>query len=343
MAINKEDNNETKICLCCKKEKKYTTNNFYQNVNPYINDSFRFCKKCTKKVVDYNNMESILFLLHILDKPFIQDKWEECLKSKKDTWGEYIRQISSLPQYKDLIWKDGDITKCNGISTENDTIDLKITHQNTKITQKQLNQLEEKYGYGFTIEEYINFEKRYDRLTSKGYSEKTALHTEKLISYIIFKVKSEMELAKGNISDSEKLAKLAQKEAQDGKLNVSQLSKSDISGGIDVLSQMFEAVETEAGVIPWLPKVQIQPNDEPDLVIWSIINYMRRLEDKPFVQYKDIWNFYNQMLNEYFIQQGYDDKQIKDYMTERTANFRDLQEVYKEPVYDDVEYIGDNA
>src|SRR3712207_4982297 len=111
MAINKEDNNETKICLCCTKEKKYTTNNFYQNVNPYINDSFRFCKKCTKKVVDYNNMESILFLLHILDKPFIQDKWEECLKSKKDTWGEYIRQISSLPQYKDLIWKDGDITK----------------------------------------------------------------------------------------------------------------------------------------------------------------------------------------------------------------------------------------
>src|SRR3712207_589367 len=96
MAINKEDNNETKICLCCTKEKKYTTNNFYQNVNPYINDSFRFCKKCTKKVVDYNNMESILFLLHILDKPFIQDKWEECLKSKKDTWGEYIRQISSL-------------------------------------------------------------------------------------------------------------------------------------------------------------------------------------------------------------------------------------------------------
>lgn len=343
MTVAKANGNDKKVCLFCHKEKKYTTNNFYQNINPYINDKFRVCKKCIKTVINYNDMESILFTLHILNKPFIKEKWEECMQSQKDTWGEYIRQMSSLPQYKDLVWKDGDVTKVNGISTDTNTVELQLTHQNTQITQQQLNQLEEKYGYGFSVEEYINFEKRYDRLTSKGYSEKTALHTEKLISYIIFKVKSEMELAKGNISDSEKLAKLAQKEAQDGKLNVSQLSKSDISGGIDVLAQMFEAVETEAGVIPWLPKVQMQPNDEPDLVIWSIINYMRRLEDKPFVQYKDIWNFYNKMLNEFFIQQGYDKQQIKNYMSERMENFRDLQQVYKEPVYDDVEYIGDDS
>ena len=113
------------------------------------------------------------------------------------------------------------------------------------------------------------------------------------------------------------------------------MSKSDISGGIDLLPQLFEAVESNVGIIPILPKLKEQPYDDADLIIWCNINYTRRLEDKPRIAYRDIWNFYDEMLQEYFTQQGYKPEQVEIEKKKRNNVFRDLGEIYIEPVYEE--------
>ncbi len=182
----------------------------------------------------------------------------------------------------------------------------------------------------------FNLKKKWNKLID-NYGEKTALHTENLITYIRFRVKEEMATAEGDVKSAKDWGALATQAAKDAKLNVSQLSKSDISGGVDVVCQIFEALETEIGVIPLLPKLIEQPYDDADLIIWANINYNRRLEDKPMVQYRDIWDFYDEMLEEYFKQQGYDDNKKKEFKEKRNNVFRDLQQVYKEPLYEEDE------
>jgi len=62
---------------------------------------------------------------------------------------------------------------------------------------------------------------------------------------------------------------------------------------------------------------------------------MQRLEDKPRTQYKDIWNFYDEMLVDFYKQKGFSDEKIQEERNKRNAVFRDLTDVYKEPLYED--------
>lgn len=353
-------------CTCCNKVKdlndfynsyseSYRYNHEFERIDKSkpIKDSvitigqLTVCKECLLGQFKryYKQFESVSLALRLVCQQYdiyyndkvIAQQLEKYKDNVDGAIGRYFTMVNSLKQFFEKTYYKDTINE--------ETLDTAIAKPKKRkkhkviLTDQQLEEYENKYGFGYTDEEYANFEKRYKRITERGYNEKTSLHSEKLISYIIFKVKGEMELAKGNISEADKLTKLAQKEATDGKLNVSQLSKSDISGGIDVTAQIFEAVEDEAGVIPWLPQMQMQPNDEADLILWANINYARRLEDKPAVQYRDIWNFYNDMLDEFFDQQGYTEEQKKEFMNARNSNFRDLQQVYLEPVYEDVEFV----
>ncbi|KOA94875.1 hypothetical protein ADU76_02425 (plasmid) [Clostridium botulinum] len=105
---DKNKPNDTRICFYCGKEKKNIGNNFYQNINPYIHDGFGICKVCVKKIINYKDIQSIFFVLHILNRPFITSVWNDIAKNDKDPWSAYIRQISSLPQYKDYTYSNGE-------------------------------------------------------------------------------------------------------------------------------------------------------------------------------------------------------------------------------------------
>jgi hypothetical protein len=278
-------------------------------------------------------MQTIYDVLKSLDIPFFYSYWATCKeKNSDDPWTIYIRIANSkMNEFKASTWKD---------SIFEPQLDQPINYEHSINNQTNHFQVTDdvinRWGEGFQPEEYRNFERKYKKLT-KGYKEKTALHSERLDTYIILKVKEEMATAKGDVTEAEKWAKLAQKDAQDAKLNISQLSKSDITGGIDLLPQLVEAFEQYASLIPLLPKVLEQPYDDADLIIWANVNYLRHLEDKPFIQYRDIWNFYDRMLEEYYEQKGYTKEQIESEKKKRNNVFRDLGEVYVEPLYDNID------
>lgn len=318
----------------CNKEKD-AQKQFYNTNNKMFSDGKSpVCKSCIQEMIDFNDMRTVYDILRQFDIPFIKKYWIPAENSKKNTFGEYMRMAGTLHQFvnttwEDSVFEDGELEINQKEINDDPSKNVTISRSKFVVTDEII----DKWGDNYTQEEYQNFEKKYDRLI-KNYGEKTALHTEGLLSYIRFRVKEEMATARGNVKEAKEWGSLASNAAKDAKINVSQLSKSDISGGVDVLSQLFEAVETEIGIIPLLPRVLAQPYDDADLIIWAIINYYRRLEDKQKVAYKDIYSFYDEMLEEHFFSKGFNEEEVENFKAKRNNIFRDLEKVYIEPLYD---------
>lgn len=329
---------------------------FYASKSKLYASTKRFptCKDCIKKIVDESKIDTVYDMLRIMDVPFFYDRWYEnlikCKEKNKNVFGNYIRMANSgINEFKDATWKDSYFepeveSNENSIkSASNDEV-INITPPEEisfKIEGMTQEEIQDKWGYGYTNEEYFLFEKKYKKLIGV-HGDKTPLHVENLITYIRYRVKEEIETAKGKVAEAEKWSRMADTAAKSAKMTVQQLSKSDISGGVELVPQIFEAVEDKVGIISILPTLKEQPVDDADLIIWCIINYQQRLEDKPRIQYRDIWNFYDDMLEDFFKQKGYNKSQIKEEKKKRTAIFRDLEEVYKEPLYDEDEWSEEN-
>ncbi|AWX21952.1 MULTISPECIES: hypothetical protein [Bacillus] len=317
---------EKLLCAACQKEKDKDSG-FYNSRSKLYEKIGKvpICKSCLKKNIDYSNMDSVYTVLQQIDVKFDPLYWEQAVQRKTDTFSAYMTMANSLKQFNGTGWKDSILEqqqeKAIAAETQRDSV------------EQVSDEIIDKWGIGYTPDEYHQFERKYNKLI-RNYGEKTALHTEGLLSYIRFRVKEELATAKGEVKEAKEWGQMASKAATDAKINVSQLSKSDISGGVDVLSQLFEAVETELGIIPLLPRLTAQPYDDADLIIWAIINYYRRLEDKEKVAYKDIYHFYDEMLEEDFKSKGLTTEEIENLKKARNNVFRDLEDVYKEPLYD---------
>lgn len=331
---------QEKIYYCIGCGKTHDRGEFYKSYNlDHKNGVYPFCKQYIKKEVYRKdgsiNVEKFKNLLMQMDAPFLIDEFEGALEEKSETIGRYFVRIAMV-QNRGLTWKDSTSEKIENNKINNtDNEESNTTYKKaTDLTDKEISELEEKWGFGYDLDEYILFEKKWSKLID-NYGRKTAMHVEGLKTYIRFRVKEELATASGNVKEAKEWGQLASKAATDAKINVSQLSKSDISGGIDVLPQLFEAVESEVGIIPQLPKLLEQPYDDADIIIWCNTNYIRRLEGKPRVSYRDVWNFYDEMLEEYCKQQGMSKKEIEEFKSKRRVPYRDLGEVYVEPVYED--------
>lgn len=330
------------FCTKCGNIKKVNGNNFYKSYSPQheATGMVNVCKPCVIELFEeflndrLNHRNAVIALCKRLDKPFIDEVY-------MDTKDKYVTNSSFIGNFFRLIhmkqWrKQGIFVFDDSIYDENNTKNssgLNNTFQhmdNFKLTDEII----DKWGSGYSEEEYYYFEKKWKKLIN-NYGEKTSFHIEGLITYIRFRVKEELATAQGNVKEAKEWANMAKDSATAAKINVSQLSKSDISGGVDLLPQLFEAVESKVGIISIMPELKEQPYDDADLIIWAIVNYIRRLEDKPRVDYKDIWMFYDQMLEEFFKQKGYADDMIKKEKEKRNNIFRDLGQVYKEPIYED--------
>lgn len=362
----------TQICYCCGEEKKINCKNlssdeFYRSnsrINSFNSGTVKtrgksnskdylefkqgympYCKDCVEKEYDYylqkyNDINKAIFYTCMTFSIYYDS--ELAISSIEQSKNKTTKAIKIYIKNAHMIQNLG-ISFLDSKNIERmylDNLSL-ITDKSDNVLEKSiiknqddLDKLQDKWGIGYSSEEYRAFEKKYDKLID-GYGEKTALHTEGLLNYIRHRVKEEIATANGDVKEAKEWGALASKDATDAKLNVSQLTKSDITGGVDVVSQLSEAVESESGIIPLLPKLITYPKDEGDLIIWAIIEYQRRLKGESRIHYKDIWGFYGQFLQDFFSQRGMKEEDIKEFMSKRDSSFNDLESIYVEPVYID--------
>jgi hypothetical protein len=127
------------------------------------------------------------------------------------------------------------------------------------------------------------------------------MHDEFFREYCVDKVKETLAKAKGDFKEAKEWASMAKDAAAGGKLQPSQMSKSDLTGGLDTFGQLSRMIEqTPKGeILEILPKFIEKPKDKVDVVLWLHINGIRDIKGLPPCEYKDIYKFYEEKRESY--------------------------------------------
>lgn len=286
-------------CNGCDRDRK--EKDFYKSYGTTLSGLLPYCKQCcVSKSLDNNgqiNIDKFKSMLMQVDRPFIYQIFYDNVNkhSKIETAiGFYFKDLGMVQnrklRYKDSIFEPTD----NNISELDNISKLSLLN----MTEQQRIKLIDKWGLGYSDDELYSFEKKYD-LLKNNYPERTAMHTEALLTYIRYRVKEELSTARGDVSEAQKWGQLADKASERAKINPSQLSKADLSGGLSGFGELSRAVEQAVDIISILPKFKEKPQDKVDFNLWCYANYVRRLKNLPDAEYKDIWNFYEERKKEY--------------------------------------------
>ena len=151
-------------------------------------------------------------------------------------------------------------------------------------------ELKDLFGFGFAENEYREMYKKYVSLQN-NYPLRTEMHKEALVTYVKYAFKRDQAIANDDMDAADKWGKLCAKQATDAKINPSQLSAADLSDGITCFSQLAQAVEKEVDIVPILNEYIERPRDRVDYTIYMIIDYLRDLEGKSHIDYKDIYHY----------------------------------------------------
>lgn len=327
---------EKKICLACPPEDKqneHPLSDFYLSKNPMHKDGkVPWCKSCILKYslsdtgeIDEEKFKSVL---QQIGKPYYKDLVSVAINQYKkehsfipddevkfhgkEIIGIYFTKQNSLRQYQSKSYidseKDGFVRK-QGVQASDVTIseNIKQTYEDRHKADigdfRVTEDIKELFGDGYTTIEYKKMYEKYEKL-KLNYSLQTNLHQEALATYVRFKVKEEIATASGNVDEAKKWYDAAQNAASNGKLTPKQLSAADLQKGVNSFSELTLAIEQATDVINILPKYKTQPHDAPDFNIYCYINYARKLKGLPTVEYKDIYKFYDDKMNEYLKQYG---------------------------------------
>lgn len=304
----------TKVCSTCGEEKKLSRSYFISS-NPLHKDNRSpMCKDCIRKACydEDGKFELSLFqsILRQLDKPYLQDYWESAYdefakgmdeQSEKfydGVIGKYMKLLA-LPQNRKLKWDDSVFQTSKSVSgsarRKSDTFTEKVYYLNDdKFDVKE--DMIRLFGEGYTSKEYQTMQRIYDD-TKQDYPNISSNQKNLLLRYVRFAAKEEIATSSGIISEAEKWSKLATEALK-------QLNSIDVQGGVTCFSEFFQKFERVKDVTRILPRFKYRPNDAPDFIIWCYINYCRRLEGKPEVEYADVYKFYDDKVAEYVKQYG---------------------------------------
>ena len=333
-----------KVCNFCHESKKLTNFYISKSPLYSVDERVPVCKDCVISASlnedgTINELE-LNKILKKIDKPYYKDLIESAITGFKNEHSYvednkvqyYGKEI--LQRYFRLIAMRQDINKSYEDSEKDnfihptsntpkstkekiakkyaDIIDNRIPTANKKDEEIinydeadfDVNQdMIDMFGEGYTRDEYKKMVKKYNDMT-KTYVVQTNLHKEALLTYVRFKVKEEIATARGDVAEAQKWYQAAQDAAEKAKLTPRQLSKEDLQGGIVNFSDIFAAVEGAKERIKIFPEFKYQPKDAADFIIWCYINYERRLNNMPEVEYKDVYAFYDEKKREYIEMYG---------------------------------------
>lgn len=286
-----EDN--TVVCMSCDRRLKRTQ--FYKSFNPKHKTQITpFCKECWFKLcanplgeVDRERFKEVL---RMNDRPYIHELFVSSFREHKTPAGlvgNYMKRIA-LQQFKDKSWEDSIFEIPEAVKKKKPNLNHDF----------DLNELEDKWGSGYTDEELIAFEKKYRFLVGENAS-KSNIHDDAAMVYIRFRVKADFATARDDIAAATKWGQLAEKAQDKAKLSPDKLTKNDLSGGMDNFATWAKEVEMAVdGIVPMMPRYLEQPKDKADFIILCYVNYIQHMKGLPLSEYKDIYEFYNRRAEE---------------------------------------------
>lgn len=283
-------------CIHCGRDLKKS--NFYKSSNPAHRTGVTpFCKDCWFSLcansIGEVDKEKFKHLLMQNDKPYFDDAFIAAFrehKTPRGLVGTYMKRIA-LQQYRDLTWKDSVFEA------------PKEAYKSKKkggclAEQYDLDELEDIWGMGFTVEELVAFEKRYRYLT-KTNPPINPIHDDAIKTYVRYRVKADLCTSQNDVSSASKWAAMAEKQQAAALLSPDKLSKSELSNGVSDFASLTKEIEAAVnGVIPLLPTVLEAPRDQADFILYAYVCYNRQLRGLPPCEYREIYEFYDRRMEE---------------------------------------------
>ncbi|MGG0308436.1 hypothetical protein ABEY43_06520 [Priestia megaterium] len=187
----------TKImCLKCDKEKSDSAANFYVNNNDLISSKkVPICKSCVQDYIK-NSPENQKFdrsieILSFLNRPFMKELWSNV------DWGEYIKQVSSLPQYKNMKFKDSDILNKNTHKITEEVAEEEALESldDMEVSKEDMNMLIRFWGKGYEKSSYLWLQNEFEDFTTRYECDSKGM--ELLIKQICLQ-ELDIEIRRGN-------------------------------------------------------------------------------------------------------------------------------------------------
>lgn len=257
-----------KICMKCGRERVLV--NFYASTSAMFSDQrVPVCKDCLKEMVNPKDLNTVKTVLRQIDKPYRVDVWNKAVESPKDTFGEYMRMISSLPQYKGMTYEDS----VEGVYE----VDLPEEEQ-----EEEYSFIDEfrvtpdivfKWGTGYKPKEYMRLEDLYVRMI-ESHDISAPQHKELLKIMCVLNLKMEICLEKDDINGFAKLHDQYQKLLQSSGFRPIDRKSGDEATGLKTFSQIFEEVERDGFIEPW--EIE-EDQDIIDRTIMYLLNYQKKL------------------------------------------------------------------
>jgi len=289
-------------CEICKRERqvdKFYATYIHSKKHKQFEDIGKFttiCKECLIKMAKDSSgrytLDNVRKSCMWLDIPCREDIILEGIRDGKFNLGLYYKKffIRNYCEYDYAGWENK--LKEKVIEESHEAIQSGEDN-NKSLTNLTIQELKDKFGDGYPDTEYYLFEKKYLQLRPSA-KILTTFHDEFFKEYCVNKVKETLAKSKGDFKEAKEWASMAKDAATSGKLNPSQMSKADLTGGMDTFGQMAKMVEeTPSGELQKiLPKFIERPKDKVDVVLWCYVNYIRDLKGLPSCEYKDIYDFY---------------------------------------------------
>lgn len=245
-------------CTRCGKEKDLI-DDFYSSTSPIYayHERISVCKDCLINITDINNLNSVMDVLRMIDKPFIPSLWERSIEESERTnrnlFGTYMKNVV-MKQYRDLNWSD---------STLDEEILEMVNSEQTNLSEEVLDRWR-----GWEIEQIKELERNYQELIST-YEHDTPIQRNIYKNIAVAQLQADEAIAKGRTNDYKNLMKVISDLMNDAKIKPLQ-DTGENDGGLSTWGQWVAKIEEE------------EPIPEPSEEFKDVDN-IRKYVDKWFV------------------------------------------------------------
>jgi hypothetical protein len=212
-------------------------------------------------------------VLQKIDRPFINIVWNTSLKSKNNPIGEYLKNVASLHQYKNLTFKDSEVEKMKKASGSKHEVMIKEKlGEDFEITADLIL----KWGQGYSDFEYMKLEKYYNDMM-QSYEIETPQHKTDLEKLAKLNIKMDRLIEEDDFANIQKLGATISKIQQDAGFRAIDRKSGAEATGLFSFSQVWAKIEQEGFVEP---KQHDYDKDDIDYMLMYYVQFTQRLAGK---------------------------------------------------------------
>ena len=267
-----------KKCLSCGKNKPL--NQFYRtnNESAFPDNRYHTCSACVKESIGEESGEKLAEFLHEINRPFIKDVWEDAKTRKNHTLGEYLRTISSKPDYQNLGYADSDVKLDFGKFKVQETRPHVYDKEGVIIIlDSDLRQKWFKHDAEYSNDEILQLE-LYFRNMKYDYDIETTAQESMLEELSVLNITKSILLKEKDYQSHKRVSDVFNKVMQDAGFRPIDKKDNLEKTGLDSLSELVAQIERDGGFIE-PRRIEYEP-DDIDKMLTYYVQWAQRFNDQ---------------------------------------------------------------